>query len=181
MINRAKQRTICWLKAANSLPSLLAPGWCLQENLNGTLTESQNLIPSLHSLLSGPAWITIMVTLIPPLTDLPHANPLICDARNAKAWWSSVLGSWTEAPVLEYSCSSTGKAFLFFLDLWIHITVLQMFLMDVTEVQLRKSEFITFGVNTEHIPYIGERLKHSFWFLKPDRRIKGLLFLFWHV
>lgn len=56
-----------------------------------------------------------------------------------------------------------------------------MFLMDVTEVQLRKSEFITFGSNTEHIPHIGGLLKHSFWFLKPDRGIKNLLFLFWHV
>lgn len=66
------------------------------------------------------------------------------------------------------------KGFFFFLDLWIHITVLQMFLMDVTEVQLRKSKFITFGSNTEHIPHIGG-------FLKPDRGIKNLLFLFWHV
>lgn len=95
--------------------------------------------------------ITSAVTLIPSLTNKPHAPPPIRHPQNVKARWSHV-GKLNPGPCAARALVLQQVLLFFF---W-YVSVWQMFLMDLTVVQLRKSEFLPFGFDTEHIPLIAQ-------------------------
>lgn len=168
------------LKLANSLSCLLAPEWCSPVELE----QYSYWEPDPHPFSAKPPQRSSMNHQPGDTDTTPHrlttCKPPDLWSSECKGMMEFRVGKLNLGPSAGVLIFFNWKGF-FFLNLWLYITVWQMFLMDLREVQLRKSEFITFGFDTEHIPHIGRLLKHSFLFLKPDRGIKGLLFLFWHV
>lgn len=104
-------------------------------------------------------YITSALTLIP----IPHRRTT-CKPPDL---WSSECKGMMESCWESDPGPCTEKAFCFFLNL-IYVTLWQMFLMDLTLVPPKKSEFLLFGFDAEHIPFIVQVPYGFFWSLTGE-------------
>lgn len=141
--------------------------------LSGTGTELW-LKPRSWSCLcraswTNTAWNTSAATLIHPSPSHHMQTLLICDPWNIKM--ESCRETEPRRP-LCWGARALGRfCFVFFL-LFVSILYCSRCFWWIWQwLQPRKSEFIAFGFDT---PHTGERVKHSFWFLKSGVGIRGL-------
>lgn len=149
MINIVIHSMICCFKPANRLTPLLAPQWCSSVEME----QNSYLSPDPDPFSAKPPERCSMIS--PARWHWSHPSPTY---HMQTPWFvilgrhdGVMLGNWTLAPALLVLLH--WKGFLFFF--W-YVTVWQMFLMDLTVVRPRKSEFLPFGFDTEHIPLIAQ-------------------------